>query len=178
MIQPDNDCNICYNEAGIYKCNNKNCSWKMCEECTKKLINQNFKKCPHCQINSNFTISINTSPIITKQQTPEQQTPEQQNTPTITRQMYHSKWVTCQNSCSACFIKILENNCSFNCMLFLTVLCLVIVFGSASYIFTPTEKYDFVFALFRGWIIFLFSIMTSILGCACYKFCNCQSVNQ
>lgn len=163
MIQPDNDCNICYNEPGIYECNNKNCSWKMCEECTFKLINNNFKKCPHCQISTNFTIS---------------QIPEQQNTDTVTRQMYYSKWVTCQNSCSACFIKILENKFSFNCMIFLTLLCLVIVFGSASYIFTPTEKYDFAVVLFRGWVIFLFSIMTSILGCACYKFCNCQRVNE
>ena len=172
MIQPDNNCNICYNKTGIYKCNNMKCSWKMCQECTIKLINNNFKKCPHCQVSSNFTVSINTSPIITKQQTPIP------NTPTITRQMYYSKWVTCQDSCSACFIKILENKCSFFCMLFLTVLCLVMVFGSASYIFTPTEKYDIVVVLFRGWFIFLFSIITSILGCACYKFCNCQHVNE
>lgn len=175
MIQPDNDCNICYNEPGIYKCNNIKCSWKMCQECTIELINNNFKKCPHCQVSSNFTISLNTSPIITK---PEQQTPEQQNTPRITRQMYYNKWVTCQESCFACFIKIMENKCGFSCVLFLIVLCLVIVFGSISYIFTPTEKYDFVIALFRGWIIFLFSLMTSILGCTCYKFCNCQPENQ
>ena len=168
MIQPDNDCNICYNEPGIYKCNNIKCSWKMCQECTIELINNNFKKCTHCQISTNFIILQNTSPTIKPEPL---QRIEQQNNATITRQMYHSKWVTCQDSCYNCLIKICQNKYGFTIMLILIVLFLLIILGSISYIFTPKEKYNIVTVLLRGWIIFLFSLMICILCCVFCKYC-------
>tara|TARA_B100000424_G_C22881478_1_gene469132 strand:- start:646 stop:1182 length:537 start_codon:yes stop_codon:yes gene_type:complete len=48
-----NECNICflnYNSNNLNKCKRQNCNFLICNNCRKKLISYDKKKCPNCQI--------------------------------------------------------------------------------------------------------------------------------